>query len=191
MSARLAPSSELASRWNLFKLKVDETKCIKCNLCTLHCETQADPYPNEKWKSSECVYCETCAAICPTAAITFPAAGDSGKAPGRRPVAEENPAGLVSGVLLRAVLPDLPGREAGPRKAHPAAGSAARAAIPRRMRQVRRVHESLPDERPPAGHDRSRAGRIVDAGPRARRSAIANITVRSVRRSARRARSRS
>jgi MauM/NapG family ferredoxin protein len=60
------------SRWNIFKLRVDEEKCIKCGLCTLHCETQANPYPDKDWKSPECVYCETCAAICPTAAITFP-----------------------------------------------------------------------------------------------------------------------
>lgn len=62
----------LASRFNLFKLKVSEDKCIKCNLCTIHCQTQANPFPNEEWKSSECDYCFTCGAICPTNAITFP-----------------------------------------------------------------------------------------------------------------------
>lgn len=62
----------IISRWNIFKLMVDEQKCIECNLCTLHCQTQANPFPNEEWKSAECVYCETCAAICPTAAISFP-----------------------------------------------------------------------------------------------------------------------
>ena len=62
----------LLARWNIFKLRIDEEKCIKCGLCTQHCETQANPYPVEKWKSAECVYCETCAAICPTAAINFP-----------------------------------------------------------------------------------------------------------------------
>jgi polyferredoxin len=71
----------LVSRFNLFKLKVDEDKCIKCNLCTLHCETQADPFPNDQWKSSECIYCETCAAICPTKAITFPLRGRPEKLP--------------------------------------------------------------------------------------------------------------
>jgi len=71
----------LASRWNIFKLRVDERKCIKCNLCTLHCETQAHPWPDKDWKSSECVYCETCAAICPTKAITFPVKGTPEKAP--------------------------------------------------------------------------------------------------------------
>jgi MauM/NapG family ferredoxin protein len=60
------------SRFNIFKLKIDEAKCTKCNLCSIHCETQAAPFPNDQWKSSECVYCETCAAICPTRAISFP-----------------------------------------------------------------------------------------------------------------------
>jgi len=60
------------ARWNAVKLKVDMDKCIKCNLCTLHCETQATPYPNEDWRPAECIYCYTCASICPTAAIGFP-----------------------------------------------------------------------------------------------------------------------
>ena len=62
----------LISRWNLLKLRIDEDKCIKCNLCTIQCQTQANPYPNEEWKSSECDYCFTCSAICPTNAIRFP-----------------------------------------------------------------------------------------------------------------------
>jgi len=62
----------LFSRWNVGKIRIDLDKCIKCNLCTLHCETQANPYPNEEWRSSECVYCYTCAAICPTNAVSFP-----------------------------------------------------------------------------------------------------------------------
>jgi MauM/NapG family ferredoxin protein len=62
----------LLSRWNLFKLKIDAEKCIKCGLCTQHCETQAQPYPNETWKSGECIYCQNCASICPTGAIRFP-----------------------------------------------------------------------------------------------------------------------
>ena len=45
----------LVSRWNVAKVRVDMDKCIKCNLCTLHCQTQANPYPNEQWRSSECV----------------------------------------------------------------------------------------------------------------------------------------
>jgi MauM/NapG family ferredoxin protein len=62
----------LLSRWNIGKVRVDMDKCIKCNLCTLQCQTQANPYPNEGWRSSECVYCYTCAAVCPTRAVSFP-----------------------------------------------------------------------------------------------------------------------
>jgi len=62
----------LLAKWNSVKLRVDMDKCIKCNLCTLHCQTQATPYPNEDWRPAECIYCYTCASICPTAAIGFP-----------------------------------------------------------------------------------------------------------------------
>lgn len=62
----------LASRWNLFKLRIDEDKCIECGLCTRHCQTQANPFPEDEWKSPECDYCFTCSAICPTSAVGFP-----------------------------------------------------------------------------------------------------------------------
>lgn len=61
----------LFSRWNLLGLKINENKCIDCHLCTLQCETQANPYPQKDWNRSECVYCFTCASLCPTAAIDF------------------------------------------------------------------------------------------------------------------------
>jgi MauM/NapG family ferredoxin protein len=62
----------LLSRWSLVKVKVDKDKCTQCNLCTLHCQTQATPFPNQEWQPGECVYCYSCAARCPSRAITFP-----------------------------------------------------------------------------------------------------------------------
>ncbi len=62
----------LISRWNILKLKIDPQRCIECNLCNIHCETQASPFPEEKWRSPECDYCFTCSSICPTSAIGFP-----------------------------------------------------------------------------------------------------------------------
>lgn len=62
----------LVSRWNVLKLRIDPQKCIECELCNIHCETQANPFPEEEWKSSECVYCYTCSSICPTSAVGFP-----------------------------------------------------------------------------------------------------------------------
>jgi polyferredoxin len=70
----------LLSRRNIGRVRIDEAKCIKCNLCTLECQTQANPYPEEKWRSSECVYCYTCAAVCPTNAVRFPVGGRREKA---------------------------------------------------------------------------------------------------------------
>jgi MauM/NapG family ferredoxin protein len=62
----------LLARWNLVKVAVDDEKCTQCKICTLHCETQATPFPNKEWQPRECVYCYSCASQCPTAAITFP-----------------------------------------------------------------------------------------------------------------------
>ena len=62
----------LLSRWNLVKVKVDPEKCTQCKVCTLHCQTQATPFPNRDWQPSECVYCYSCAAQCPASAIHFP-----------------------------------------------------------------------------------------------------------------------
>ena len=62
----------LISRWNVLKLRIDPQRCIECSLCTIHCQTEATPFPDEEWKSSECDYCFTCSAICPTDAIRFP-----------------------------------------------------------------------------------------------------------------------
>lgn len=62
----------LLSRWNIVKVKVDRQKCTQCNVCTLHCQTQATPFPNENWQPGECIYCYSCGANCPANAISFP-----------------------------------------------------------------------------------------------------------------------
>ena len=53
-------------------MRIDPQRCIECSLCTIHCQTEATPFPSEEWKSSECDYCFTCSTICPTDAIRFP-----------------------------------------------------------------------------------------------------------------------
>jgi MauM/NapG family ferredoxin protein len=69
----------LLSRWNFIKVKVDKERCTRCQVCTLHCQTQATPYPNKDWQPSECVYCYSCAAQCPTNAISFPLLASPGE----------------------------------------------------------------------------------------------------------------
>lgn len=95
----------LASRFNLFKLKIDPEKCINCHLCSIHCQTNARPYPAGDWRSSECIYCETCAAICPTAAISFTAGWKAEKMQGvdlnRRRVLLSSITGLVLAPIFK------------------------------------------------------------------------------------------
>jgi MauM/NapG family ferredoxin protein len=67
----------LASRWNLVKVKVNPEKCTQCKVCSLHCQTQATPFPNKDWQPGECVYCYSCAVHCPAGAITFPLLGSA------------------------------------------------------------------------------------------------------------------
>ena len=64
----------LIGRWNLVKLRIDADTCNGCNLCTRSCQSQANPYPNERWKPAECLYCYTCASVCPHEAIGLPVA---------------------------------------------------------------------------------------------------------------------
>ena len=166
-SARSGALLGVFSRWNVFKVRVEQDKCIKCRLCTTHCETQAVPYPNEKWRSAECVYCETCAAICPTAAITYPADRPAGEARHGRPITPEaHPDDGARGDRS----PDLQ-HHARPQarrpQAHPAAGRPRRGGFRPEVRQVRGVHEGLPDQRPPAGPPRGGPGRALDADARA------------------------
>ena len=72
VAVALPELAEKAARGERKKVHtIDQAACIKCGLCTQHCETQANPYPRDKWKSGECIYCERCASICPTAAIGF------------------------------------------------------------------------------------------------------------------------
>jgi MauM/NapG family ferredoxin protein len=104
----LCPAGALlgvVGRWNALKLRIDDDKCIKCGLCTTQCETQAVPYPNEKWRSTECVYCGTCAAICPTAAIGFPVKARPEKAASvdlsRRKLILTTALGMIAAPLFR------------------------------------------------------------------------------------------
>ena len=90
-------------------------------------------------------------------------------------------AGLVAAPFFKIT----PAGTARRRQAHPPAGSGARAQVPPEpLREVRRMHEGLPDERPAAGARRGRPRGALDARPRAADRATANTTARSAPRSA-------
>jgi MauM/NapG family ferredoxin protein len=92
----------LLARRNIMKVRVDSDKCIRCNLCTLHCQTKADPYPGGDWKPGECIYCYTCSSRCPTAAIRIPFGKFSVES---KPVSLERRKWIFSTVLGCSVVP--------------------------------------------------------------------------------------
>ena len=145
---------------------MDDEACIKCDLCSLHCQTQAQPFPIDEWRSGECIYCVDCASLCPTKAIHFPLSARFEKAANvsdvdlsRRKLLLTTIAGLVAVPFFRITQSH---KRASDKLLRPP-GSLPKK-VPGPLRQVRRVHEGLPDRRPAAGPDRGRAGRDVDAG---------------------------
>jgi MauM/NapG family ferredoxin protein len=92
----------LLSRWSLVKVKVDKDKCTQCKLCTLHCQTEATPFPNENWQPSECVYCYSCAARCPAKAISFPLTASTAQT---KPVDFPKRKWIFSSILGLALIP--------------------------------------------------------------------------------------
>lgn len=92
----------ILSRWNLVKVRIDRDKCTQCGVCSLHCQTQATPFPNKDWQPSECVYCYRCAVECPTRAISFPLS--TGVA-GTKPVDIPRRKWILSGIFGLALIP--------------------------------------------------------------------------------------
>ncbi len=57
------------SRFALFRIDRDLTKCTDCNLCMRHCEGASDP--QEALRKSECFVCYNCIDDCPEDALAF------------------------------------------------------------------------------------------------------------------------
>jgi ferredoxin len=99
------------ARWHPAKLKIAEDKCNGCKLCSLHCPSQASPYPGDKWKKAECFHCYNCAADCPQDAVRFPmtAAKQSPAIdPSRRELVLASTLGIVAAPLLSVSAAERP-----------------------------------------------------------------------------------
>jgi MauM/NapG family ferredoxin protein len=92
------------ARWHLIKPKTNDA-CSECQLCSIHCPSQASPYPNEQWKKSECFHCYKCAATCPRDATRFPLVAPESKSPSvdlsRRDLVLASAFGVVAAPLLK------------------------------------------------------------------------------------------
>lgn len=101
----------LLSRFAIFGMRKDHSRCDDCNLCTLHCQGACDPQGKVPWRQAECHLCFNCEGVCPQEAIRFEFFPDQDRktvkiAPDlkRRRVIESFAAGVVALPLFRSSL---------------------------------------------------------------------------------------
>lgn len=61
----------ILSRFSFFKIRFDEQKCSKCNVCTKNCKTSSIDCNEMKIDSSRCVSCMNCIEKCNQSAISY------------------------------------------------------------------------------------------------------------------------
>ena len=61
----------LIARFAWFKVKVDETKCNKCGLCSRSCKSACIDFKNSKIDYSRCVVCGDCIGKCRKKALSY------------------------------------------------------------------------------------------------------------------------
>lgn len=62
----------LFSRFAVFRVRIDRTKCVNCNLCARACPNGCIPSDKEKnVDHSRCVSCFACAGVCGKGALTW------------------------------------------------------------------------------------------------------------------------
>ena len=59
------------SRFALFGMEKDHSKCTDCDLCLVHCQGADSPQGGVKWRQDECHMCMNCEAACPEDVIKF------------------------------------------------------------------------------------------------------------------------
>lgn len=95
------------SRFALFGMEKDHSKCTDCDLCLVHCQGADSPQGGVKWRQDECHMCMNCEAACPEDVIKFrflPGLRSRSGEPdtGRRTALAATAAGAVSIPLARA-----------------------------------------------------------------------------------------
>lgn len=61
----------LMARFSWFKVKVDETKCNKCGLCSRSCKSACIDFKNSKIDCSRCIVCGDCIDKCRKKALSY------------------------------------------------------------------------------------------------------------------------
>ena len=56
----------LFNKFSVFGIRVEQSKCVDCNLCVAHCKCDVKHVGGQ-----ECISCGECISVCPTKAISF------------------------------------------------------------------------------------------------------------------------
>lgn len=56
---------------SLFRIRLDEAKCVSCGICQKNCKTGCIDIHQKKVTNERCVACLECVAICPKNALTY------------------------------------------------------------------------------------------------------------------------
>ncbi len=67
------------SRFSLFRVVIDKSKCVNCNLCSRNCKSSCIDIPNHKVDHSRCVSCFDCLEKCNKGALSFKYVGLKGE----------------------------------------------------------------------------------------------------------------
>ncbi len=59
------------SRFAIFGMEKDHSKCTDCNLCLVNCQGADSPQGGVKWRQDECHMCMNCETACPEDVIKF------------------------------------------------------------------------------------------------------------------------
>lgn len=99
------------SRFSIFGLEKNHSKCDDCNRCLLHCQGACDPQGKIPWRQPECHLCLNCTNDCPQDALTFKFFPRQDRETvnvrpdlKRRRVLESFAAGVIAFPLFRATL---------------------------------------------------------------------------------------
>jgi polyferredoxin len=61
----------LLSRFSIFGMEKNHSRCDDCNKCLLHCQGACDPQGKVPWRQAECHLCFNCEVACPEDVIRF------------------------------------------------------------------------------------------------------------------------